>query len=451
MKNARKKSLGILCIMATLLLSACGGNNTNGNTASPNADGNKNAATESKPVTLRMYVTSGNANLPSSQAILDDYKKETGTTVIMETVAGDGDAIYKKIDVDLSSGGDVDVLPIQNPIIHSKYATNGWLLPLNDLYTKSSYDFEKVYGKNLTKFENDQVYMLPDKASGWMVFYNKKIFDDANVPYPSGEWTWDEYVETAKKLTDSKKGIYGSSMPDYDNTFYLLAAQRGVNGYKEDGSSNFDDVAFKDSLQFLSDLGNVHKVQPSWLEYHSKNIPYDAFMNGSYGMQFIGSWYMFAPLDKENYPRDWKLGVTQTPVDPNGKNNIGITSGLAINKFSKHPEEAADFLKYYAENNYKYNGGIPAREDLAQEDLDKLFGEISSKLVDDGITTQELTDAYLAPTLGLESEKILGSIAAEYGKIIYQEGELFLVGQQPLDKTITKIKERADKAINSAK
>ncbi|GGI45600.1 sugar ABC transporter substrate-binding protein [Paenibacillus marchantiophytorum] len=457
--NSRKASVSLVIIgMIGLSLAGCSSKNEAGGasssvpTVSPASTEMAAPAAKKEPVTLKWYSTSGNANLPATKTLLADYKAYSGNTVELETVAGDGDVIYKKIDIDLSTSGTVDVIPLQNPIIHAKYANSGFLLPLNDIYKDTGVDYEKKFGKYLTKF-SDKVYMLPTGAGTWAVFYNKKIFDDAKVPYPKGEWTWIQYVETAQKLTDPSKGIYGSSFPDYDNTFYLLAAQRGISGYKADGTSNYDDPAFKESLQWLGDLGNKLKIQPSWLETKAKKIPYDAFMNGKYAMQFTGTWFAFAPIDMKTYPRDWKVGVTQPPVDPNGKNMIGITSGNGINKYSKHPKEAADFVNWLADNQYKYGGsGTPARVDLTKEDTDKIFQEMAAKFpAADGITTEDLKDVFLTPNLGLKPEKITGSIAAEYGKIILQEGESYLVGQKPLDDAIKAIKSRADEAIEKAK
>lgn len=268
MRITKKAILTSLLLgLAGTSLAGCGGTN--------NLTDNSAASTNSgeEPVTIKWYVTSGNGNLPSTQQLLADYKAESGVNVELQIIPGDGDAIYKKIDVDLSAGGDVDLITMQNAIVLSKYANNDWLLPLNDIYKEASYDYETEFGKNLSKFNGDTIYTLPDSLVSWVVFYNKKIFDDANVPYPSGEWTWDQYIETAKKLTDPSKGIYGSSMPDYDIILYLLAQQRGVNAYKADGTSNYDDPAFKESLQWYGDFGNKLKIQPSWLEIKSKKFP----------------------------------------------------------------------------------------------------------------------------------------------------------------------------------
>lgn len=271
MKNLRAKKVVVSSLifgMVGISLAGCGGTKEAADTSktsseSPSSSSSATSTLKKEPVVLKWYTTSGNSNLPSTKRLLEDYKKISGNTVQLETIAGDGDAIYKKIDVDLSAGGDVDLIPLQNPIIHAKYATNNWLIPLNDIYKEAGVDYEKEFGKNLTKFAGDKIYSLPHTIGTWAVYYNKKIFDDANVPYPKGEWTWDQYIETAKKLTDASKGIYGSTMPDYDNMMYLLAAQRGIDGYKADGTSNYDDPNFKESLQWFGDLGNKLKIQPS--------------------------------------------------------------------------------------------------------------------------------------------------------------------------------------------
>lgn len=185
MRITKKAILTSLLLgLAGTSLAGCGGTN--------NLTDNSAASTNSgeEPVTIKWYVTSGNGNLPSTQQLLADYKAESGVNVELQIIPGDGDAIYKKIDVDLSAGGDVDLITMQNAIVLSKYANNDWLLPLNDIYKEASYDYETEFGKNLSKFNGDTIYTLPDSLVSWVVFYNKKIFDDANVPYPSGEWTW---------------------------------------------------------------------------------------------------------------------------------------------------------------------------------------------------------------------------------------------------------------------
>nr|WP_281069382.1 extracellular solute-binding protein [Paenibacillus shirakamiensis] len=429
-----------------LLVTACG-NGSKSDSAS--TDSSEQGKKKERVVTV--YEDAKRAESVEVKKKNEDFTKATGIKVEMNVVPGDGIEVYKKIDVDMISGEKTDVIRLTNPILIDKYGSNGWLYSLDDLMKKENYDAKKIYGDYLPKFADGKTYVLPDQAGKWAVYYNKKIFDDAGVPYPSGNWTWNDYIATAKKLTNSAKGIYGSYMLDYDNYMYMLARQHNVSGYKADGTSNYDDPAFKEALKFFGDLGNVEKIQPSWLEFKSKKLSWDGFMSGSYGMHFIGTWYTNQFKDKTTYPRDWKVGITQLPVPADGKgnNNFGIVAGYGINKNAEHAEDAYTYVKWMAENSYKYNGNLPARVDLSKEDINKLFQKTSDELGGE-ISAEELNKALISNDLGFVDEKITGPGSTEYSNIILQEADLYLVGQKSLDDTIQSIKKRADQAIKDA-
>jgi len=438
-----------MMIVFTTVLAGCGSEKQQTNTASPAATPvtSTEPATEKQPVTIKMFQDAKGGAHESNLKLIEDFEKETGIKVEFNIIPGDGVEVYKKIDISVSTGDTTDIIYLSNPLLLDKYSQGGWLLELNDLIAEDNYDAEAIYGSYLTKYDG-KLYTLPNYAGKWAVYYNKKIFDDAGVPYPRGNWTWDEYIETAKKLTDRSNGIYGSYMLDYDAYMYFMARQKDVSGYKSDGSSNYDDPAYAEALQLFSDLGSVHKVQPSWMEFRTKKLSWDGFMSGNYGMHLIGSWYTDMFADKGSYPRDWKFGITQIPVpsDGTGNNNLISPAGIGVNKNSKHPKEAFQFVKYWAENYYKYLGTLPARSDLNDEDLTALFKGVVEKL-DGEITVEDLQSVLFDPNMGIVDEKIVGPGANEYSNIILQESELFLVGQNSLEDAIKEIKKRADQAI----
>lgn len=45
-----------------------------------------------------------------------------------------------------------------------------------------------------------RVYGLPTELDPWVVFYNRDLFDAADLPYPSGDWHWSNFLETARAL-----------------------------------------------------------------------------------------------------------------------------------------------------------------------------------------------------------------------------------------------------------
>lgn len=66
---------------------------------------------------------------------------------------------------------------------------------------------------------NGSIYAVPRDITSKVMFLNKKMFDDADVPYPNENWTWNDFREIAKKLTkkDSQWGFY---FPKYNDGFY---------------------------------------------------------------------------------------------------------------------------------------------------------------------------------------------------------------------------------------
>ena len=83
---------------------------------------------------------------------------------------------------------------------------------------------------------------MPAFLDNLAVVYNKKIFDDAGVDYPSDDWTWDDFLATAAELNDPAKGIAGFAWPgtgDEDTTWRIwpLIWQQGGDIVSEDGTS----------------------------------------------------------------------------------------------------------------------------------------------------------------------------------------------------------------------
>ena len=58
---------------------------------------------------------------------------------------------------------------------------------------------------------NGKQVALPFKSDYYVLYYNKDIFDAANVEYPSNDMTWDEWEEMCTKLTsgEGNNKVYG--------------------------------------------------------------------------------------------------------------------------------------------------------------------------------------------------------------------------------------------------
>ena len=153
------------------------------------------------------------------------FTAETGIRVDVQPTPGNDADHDAKLNIDLLAGSTIDVIPSLGPKFYYNRADAGYFVPLDDLIASKGIDAESVWGSYLPYSDDGHFYAVPYKQEVYCVFYNKALFDRAGVPYPEGPWTWDEYVETAAKVTDLSAGIYGSYM-NIENPWYILSAKQ---------------------------------------------------------------------------------------------------------------------------------------------------------------------------------------------------------------------------------
>ncbi|MFD0712248.1 extracellular solute-binding protein [Paenibacillus sp. GCM10027626] len=119
----------------------------------------------------------------------------------------------------------------------------------------------KVYG-----FSEDNMM----NASG--IFYNKAILEREGFPdlaelQKKGEWTWDKFLEIAKKTTkdtdgDGKNDQYGFAASANVLAKGLIYSNKGTIVETVDGKPTFTGTNENtlEALRFMGDLYNVHKV-----------------------------------------------------------------------------------------------------------------------------------------------------------------------------------------------
>lgn len=381
-----------------------------------------------------------------------DFEAETGIHVVVQPVPGDEDEYKAKINIDLMGGSDVDVVETLGPKDYSRQVSAGFFMPLNEAVEEAGIDPYEIYGANLPVEDDGNYYALPFKQEMYCVFYNKAIFDEAGVPYPEGPWTWDEYVETAQKLTDKSKGVYGSFMNADLPWMYMPAQQLAVPFYKEDGSCNFDDPVFKEYAEWFKYISNELGVQPSVAELEAENANWNYYALEGYRLAMFpqGNWFTRLLNSQEDYPKDWNYGVAPLPsAGEGGENNLVSLGYVAINKNAAHPEEALTYALWIAENQWKYEGGIPAFATMSEEDQQLAFGSIA-EASHGQVTVDDLYQNLVNTGLGSVSSDIVGTAAAEYYNIVKEELSSYNMNLQDIDTAIANIVTRVNEAIANA-
>ncbi|MBD5401687.1 sugar ABC transporter substrate-binding protein [bacterium] len=206
---------------------------------------------------------------------------------------------------------------------------------LEDLTPYSQeFEFEGLYNKSLEALTWDKkIYAVPRDVSTLVVFYNKDLFNKFKVPYPNENWSIEEFLDTAGKLTHLPE-IFGISF-DEEPLFYLpYLTYFGVKDFADMDSENY-----QKGLNFYSDLRNKYHYAPKKEEFASATMA-QMFLQGRLGMQISGRWLV--PKFREEAKFDWDVVSFPKGVVPLD------SSGWAIAKSSKHKKESIRLIQYLA-------------------------------------------------------------------------------------------------------
>lgn len=451
----KKWKKGFAVLTAAAMVLGCAGCGAGKDADSSETKKGETQASSDKPyagVTLKWALTDNEATGSEIKDMVKVIKEKTGIEIEFSIIPTPKAGEMDKVLVSLMAGDDLDIVG-RNPLQMEEFYHAGVLEPMEEYAAADQYDLEKIYGGKSVKFDG-KTYGIPAETDIWLTYYNKQIFDDAGIPYPEAEgWTWEKYVETAKKLTNAKEGIYGSYMDTYAVFQYMQAVQSGVPAYKEDGTANFDDPAFKENMEWYHALGNDLKIQPNSIDLASGTHPYNEFLvNGNIGMWVTGGWAASSLSDKEKYPRDWKVGILPMPY-PEGQepSSLSITSCYAIPVTSSNKEAAFEAIKCICENKYTLGyGRVPAKV-LSQEEAEEYVETgLLPSYPDDGLTSEDFMAGWFDPNRKYISEKIIETADTTIDRIFVEEGALYGQGSQTLDKTMKNIQNRANEAIAEA-
>jgi multiple sugar transport system substrate-binding protein len=109
---------------------------------------------------------------------------------------------FTKIQTLWASGDSAEIPDIAflSPI--NNYAADGVLEPLDPFIEESGFDREDFWPGLLEYAMYDgMVYGFPRDIGLEVLYYNKDIFDEVGVDYPTEDWTWDDLLAAAEQLT----------------------------------------------------------------------------------------------------------------------------------------------------------------------------------------------------------------------------------------------------------
>ncbi len=163
-----------------------------------------------EPVTLRYASFQSGAVVEKWEEQFAEFEAETGIKVVHEYVPW-GETVERYLT--MAASDDLPDVAMVSAQWHRTLGTRGVLAEL----TQDQFeviDLGDFWPNLLAAYNYDGVqYGLPTDLDLSLIFYNKDIFDAAGVSYPEAGWTWDDYRDIAKALTQGEGvgKIYGSA------------------------------------------------------------------------------------------------------------------------------------------------------------------------------------------------------------------------------------------------
>ena len=336
-----RKAMALLLTGAMVFtMAGCGSGDSSSGDSS-----DKKSESDSGDVELSVTIWDSNQE-PGLTEIMNDFTEKTGIKTKVSVVKWDE---YWTLLESGASGGSLPDVFWMHSNESQRYMSNDMLLDLTDKIAESSEIDPANYPEDIWGLYtyDDKYYAVPKDVDTIALWYNKTLFDEAGLDYPTADWTWDDVTEAAKKLTKDDGSQYGLGMRNDNNQagYYNLIYDNGGYIINDDKTkSGWDDEKTIAAMQTLE--GWIKDgVIPS-LETMSENNEDVLFEAGKIAMTCQGSWMLAA--FKENEYTAANCDCVELPKNAETGRRASLYNGLgwAASASGEHTDEAWQLIEY---------------------------------------------------------------------------------------------------------
>lgn len=339
------KKVMALALASTMVFSmaACGGSKDDGG-SSDAGDSKKEEKSEGGD-TLSISIWDSNQE-PGINEILADFTEETGIKTKLTVVKWD--EYWTMLEAGAQGGSLPDVFWMHSNE-SQRYMSNDMLLDLTDKIADSDLIDPANYPEDIWGLYtyDEKYYAVPKDVDTIALWYNKAMFDEAGLAYPTADWTWDDVTEAAKKLTKEDGSQYGLAVRNDNNQagYYNLVYDNGGHIINEDKTkSGWDDPKTIEAMEVLESWIKDGVMPP--IETMSENGEDVLFQSGKVAMVLQGSWMVAAYRDNEYTAEN--CDVVELPKSATTGRRASVYNGLgwAASANGKNTENAWKLIEY---------------------------------------------------------------------------------------------------------
>ncbi|PKN99665.1 MAG: sugar ABC transporter substrate-binding protein [Chloroflexi bacterium HGW-Chloroflexi-4] len=349
---SRKLFLGIsLIVILAMVLSACAPKvvetATPVETAAPVEAAEPTAAPVAEEITLRWRTR------PDNQAEIDVYSAVSadldaameGVTLVYEPGGSETSSYQDVLKTEIGAGTAPDVFWIPGTDV-ADFATRGLILDMKSMADAtegfSAGDFYPGPMYHLTynpetSMTGEALWGLPRDVSTFALYLNLDLIAEAGADDPrelvkEGKWTWEAFLDVAKKVQALGSDVYGYGANAWWGPYGVWINSAGGNFYNADRTAcGLDTPEAIAGLTFERQLYVEDKVA---VPYGEDSEP--PFMAGKVAMFQNGRWA--TPGVRANANFNWD--VVELPTGASGQGNWLFWGAYVVNANTEHSEEA---------------------------------------------------------------------------------------------------------------
>jgi multiple sugar transport system substrate-binding protein len=295
----KRHLLAILAVIALGAAACSGDDEGSGSSAPQSATG---------PVTLTIWHGYTDAEADSFNQLIDDWNVDH-PDIKIDPLFVNNDRALQKLTVALQGGEPPDITYQYGSSMPQLAAAPG-VVDLTSWTEDPDVNWEDfIPGARTAGTVDGKVLGVPALIDNLAIVYNKGLFDQAGLEYPTADWTWEDFRAAAKALTDPSKQQFGFSYPmdaSEDTVWHYdpLLWQNGGAILNEDNTeAAFNSPEGVEALQTLTSMAVDDKSV--YLDIQNSNYT-GLFNNNKIGMLVTGPW------DLASFP-DVKYGVEILP------------------------------------------------------------------------------------------------------------------------------------------
>lgn len=268
------------------------------------------------------------------------------------------DQYTQKLSAMFAAGNPPDVAEYESEQ-YRQFVQQDVLYPLDDLMKRDQgkgFDFDDIFPNPQKVFlYKGKTYGLLETVLPYTIYYNVEMFKQAGLPEPDGNWDFDQFTETARKLIvdankDGKPEVFGYS-PHITESYYCWIWNNGGEYFLENEGrfkSNFSDPKVVEALQILQDFRYKHHISPTVTEAQAfglANIQEETLFVNKKSATIDEHFIRVMSFRKQKNMFEWN--PTGFPVRKGVKRQVyGSTQCRSISKASKSPNASWEWLKF---------------------------------------------------------------------------------------------------------